>query len=90
MMNNNIAPIPPDAAKATAGTTAQHMADALSFLMRVAAEAGMGTIAAKLAHVRINLLNYSDADEEAASPEQGDSPALKSTREDRDEKRKLC
>lgn len=89
MMNNNIAPVPSDA-KPAAGTTAQHMADALSFLMRVAAEAGMGTIAAKLAHVRINLLNYNDTDEGSALPEAGDSSALNSNREDRDEKRKLC
>jgi len=89
-MNNNIAPVPPEAPQPAAGTTAQHMADALSFLMRVAAEAGMGTIAAKLAHVRVNLLNYNHADEGAALPEGGDSSASNSNREDRDEKRKLC
>jgi hypothetical protein len=89
-MNNNIAPVPPDAAKPAAATTAQHMADALSFLMRIAAEAGMETIAAKLAHVRVNLLNYNDTDEGAALPEEGGSSALNSNRGDRDEKRKLC
>jgi DhnA family fructose-bisphosphate aldolase class Ia len=38
-------------------TTAHHMADAVGYLMRVAAEAGLQTIVIKLANVRANLLN---------------------------------
>jgi hypothetical protein len=37
-------------------TTALHMADAIGFLMRVAADAGLGNIEVKLAGVRASLL----------------------------------
>lgn len=46
-----------DASPEAASVTAKHMADAVSYLMRVATEAGLRSIAAKLANVRTSLLN---------------------------------
>jgi hypothetical protein len=48
--------------------TASHMADAVSFLMRVAAEAGLRNIAVKLAGVRASLLTLALAPADAGSP----------------------
>jgi hypothetical protein len=53
-------------AEPSAATTAHHMADAVGYLMRVAAEAGLQTIAIKLAHVRANLLTLASAQSEAS------------------------
>ncbi|MGP0091331.1 MAG: hypothetical protein ACLPKB_15445 [Xanthobacteraceae bacterium] len=44
------------APNASVETTAQHMADAIAFLMRVATDAGLQNIALKLAGVRASLL----------------------------------
>lgn len=43
-------------------TTARHMADAISYLMRVAVEAKLHDIARKLADVRDSLLNIVSED----------------------------
>ena len=44
-------------------TTAGHMADALSYLIRVAAEAKMRKIATRLAHVRVEILVLASEDD---------------------------
>jgi hypothetical protein len=73
---------PDEALKPSAVTTAHHMADALSFLMRVATEAGLRNVAAKLANVRSNLLDLTTGPEArggSAGDEEstGSSPSLK-------------
>jgi hypothetical protein len=81
----------PDALKPSAVTTAYHMADALSFLMRVATEAGLRNVAATLANVRSNLLDLAISPEEEGGPAAetesiGSKPSLKGTS---DARRKL-
>ena len=52
-------------------STAHQMADAVGYLMRVAAEAGLPAIVVKLANIRANLLSLANAQ----SPENGaDTP----------------
>jgi hypothetical protein len=51
------------------------MADAVSFLMRVAAEAGLRNIALKLASVRASLLTLALAPADAGSPGTGERHA---------------
>jgi hypothetical protein len=62
---SNVSRMPQDAPASTA-TTAHHMADAIGFLMRVAAEAGMRNIVVKLAGIRANLLTLSEQSGPAA------------------------
>lgn len=55
--------------------TAHHMADAISFLMRVASEAGLRSIALKLANVRASLLTVKFRDIEPMRHDQtGEAP----------------
>jgi hypothetical protein len=56
-------------------TTAHHMADAVGYLMRVAAEAGLQTIVIKLANVRANLLNLATPPSEATDVGGGEAGA---------------
>jgi hypothetical protein len=46
---------------ARSASTAHNMADAVAYLMRVAADAGLQTIVVKLANIRANLLNLANA-----------------------------
>jgi hypothetical protein len=68
----NYSHITPDSR--SAASTAHHMADAVGYLMRVAAEAGLPTIVGKLANIRANLLSL-------ASTEAPDTGADNSQRE---------
>ena len=54
--------IQPDAERSA---TAHNMADAVGYLMRVAADAGLQNIAVKLANIRANLLNLANAQAQA-------------------------
>jgi hypothetical protein len=83
---------PQDALKPSAVSTAHHMADALSFLMRVATEAGLRNVAAKLANVRSNLLdltvNQTDEDGDP-TVEDTSAPSSPSVKGNSDARRKL-
>lgn len=52
--------------------TAHNMADAVGYLMRVAAEAGLQAIVLKLANIRANLLNLASAQAQAGEAEGGE------------------
>jgi hypothetical protein len=54
-------------------STAHHMADAVGYLMRVAAEAGLQNIVIKLANVRANLLTLANAQSEAGDAGGGEA-----------------
>jgi len=56
-------------------STAHHMADAVGYLMRVAADAGLQTIVVKLANVRANLLTLANAQPQAGDAEGGEAAA---------------
>jgi hypothetical protein len=62
--------IPQDTERAS---TAHHMADAVGYLMRVAADAGLPTIVVKLANVRANLLTLANAQPQASEIEGGET-----------------
>jgi hypothetical protein len=64
--------IPQDTERAS---TAHHMADAVGYLMRVAADAGLQTIVVKLANVRANLLTLANAQPQAGDAERGGTAA---------------
>jgi hypothetical protein len=64
----NLSHTPPDAERSA--TTAHNMADAVGYLMRVAADAGLQTIVVKLANIRANLLNLANARSEGADTEE--------------------
>lgn len=49
-------------------TTVRHMADAISYLMRVAVEAKLHDIARKLADVRDSLVNIASEDPGSGNP----------------------
>jgi len=69
--------------------TAHHMADAISFLMRVAAEAGLRNIVVKLAGVRASLLTANLRAANAEEPEgSGDAADESAGEEDLDERHK--
>jgi|HubBroStandDraft_4_1064222.scaffolds.fasta_scaffold1592964_2 hypothetical protein len=55
-MMRNSSPWRREAPSPSVETTALHLADAISFLMRVASDAGLGNIAVNLAGVRASLL----------------------------------
>lgn len=72
-------------------TTARHMADAVSYLTRVASDAGLRGIAGKLAGVRANLLNVvagRPEDDEASAPDGKTRLTDHASKEDRDDRRK--
>jgi hypothetical protein len=54
-------------------STAHHMADAVGYLMRVAADAGLQTIVVKLANIRANLLTLANAQPQAGDAEGGET-----------------
>lgn len=67
-------PLPTQTDRGSVILTARHMADAVSYLTRVADNAGLRGIAGKLTHVRASLLKVAadgaeedDADEAVAS-----------------------
>ena len=62
---------PPEAERST--TTAHNMADAVGYLMRVAADAGLQNIVVKLANIRANLLNLANAQSQAGDVEDGET-----------------
>jgi hypothetical protein len=62
--------LPSDAARSA--STAHNMADAVGYLMRVAADAGLQTIVVKLANIRANLLNLANAQAGDAEAGEGD------------------
>jgi hypothetical protein len=64
----NYSHIPSDAERSA--TTAHNMADAVGYLMRVAADAGLQTIVVKLANIRANLLNLANARTQARDSEE--------------------
>jgi hypothetical protein len=64
----NYSHIPSDAERSA--TTAHNMADAVGYLMRVAADAGLQTIVVKLANIRANLLNLANARTQARDTEE--------------------
>ena len=64
----NVSQIPPDAERSA--TTAHNMADAVGYLMRVAADAGLQTIVVKLANIRANLLHLASACSQAGNAEE--------------------
>jgi hypothetical protein len=64
----NLSQIPPDAERSA--TTAHNMADAVGYLMRVAADAGLQTIVVKLANIRANLLHLASARAQAGEAEE--------------------
>jgi hypothetical protein len=79
--------LPPDAAERS--ITVHHMADAVGYLMRVAAEAGLQTIVVKLANVRANLLNLASPQPQEGAPDSDESGADEGNpQEDRHERRK--
>jgi hypothetical protein len=63
----NYSQIPSDAERSA--TTAHNMADAVGYLMRVAADAGLQTIVVKLANIRANLLNLANVPPQAGNAE---------------------
>ena len=64
----NYSHIPPEAERSA--TTAHNMADAVGYLMRVAADAGLQTIVVKLANIRANLLSLANAGTAAGDTEE--------------------
>ena len=62
--------IQPDAERSA---TAHNMADAVGYLMRVAADAGLQNIAVKLANIRANLLNLANAQAQAGDVAGGET-----------------
>jgi hypothetical protein len=72
-------------------TTTRNMADAVSFLIRVAADVGLGAIASKLTRVRVNLLTLASETERdipANSPGEP-NPLRRTPKGDSDAKRKF-
>ncbi|MEA2992301.1 MAG: hypothetical protein QOD40_1221 [Alphaproteobacteria bacterium] len=56
---------PEGASDASVETTTRHMADAVSFLIRVAADAGLPSIANNLSTVRVHLLDVASEQAQA-------------------------
>ncbi len=61
---------PPDERESAALTVRRNMADAVTYLTRVAEDAGMRTVACKLAGVRLALLDPSAGDSDHPNPDE--------------------
>ncbi len=83
--------LPKDAPDPSLVTTTRNMADAVSFLIRVAADVGLGNIASKLTSVRVKLLTLA-SETEQSDPGKGagkPNPLKRTLNGDTDAKRKF-
>lgn len=84
--------LPKDAPDPSLVTTTRNMADAVSFLIRVAADVGLGNVATKLTSVRVKLLTLASETEQQCGPAKGagkPEPLRRTLKGDTDAKRKF-
>jgi len=77
-------PRPPEGEDGSVTVTARHMADAVSYLTRVANDAGLPGIAGKLTNVRTSLLEVVAAGAEQDDSATTDSAGRKADRDEND------
>lgn len=83
--------LPKDAPDPSLVTTTRNMADAVSFLIRVAGDVGLGNIASKLTSVRVKLLTLA-SETEQCGPAKGagkTTPLRRAAKGEADAKRKF-